>query len=239
MATVTCDALAACEPAEPEELALALPELPEPPDDAQPASANANTAANALLDGVLAGLGNRAIRPDRPGRARVVNPYPFPVAMPAAVPLLGWEYPDGCRQQDRPLALRDAESVLLLPTQTGPGPRGRLAEAVLSLNPGESRELRLEYAPAGREMAGHTPGMCADAITDQAGLEEFKSSAVDITRDVEEYFRYTKGHVLLDWFLLILFVFGFLLLARIVLQSISKEKEGCSGTSVPLIATTV
>ena len=132
---------------------------------------NANTAANALLDGVLAGLGNRAIRPDRPGRARVVNPYPFPVAMPAAVPLLGWEYPDGCRQQDRPLALRDAESGLLLPTQTGPGPRGRLAEAVLSLNPGESRELRLEYAPAGREMAGHTPGMCADAITDQAGLE--------------------------------------------------------------------
>ena len=60
----------------------------------------------------------------------------------------------------------------------------------------------------------------------QAGLEEFKSSAVDITRDVEEYFRYTKGHVLLDWFLLILFVFGFLFLARIVLQSISKEKEG-------------
>ncbi len=60
----------------------------------------------------------------------------------------------------------------------------------------------------------------------QAGLKEFESSAVEITRDVEEYFRYTKGHVLLDWFLLILFVFGFLFLARIVLQSISKEKEG-------------
>ena len=47
--TITCDALAACEPAEPEELALALPELPELPDDAQPASANANTAANTMV----------------------------------------------------------------------------------------------------------------------------------------------------------------------------------------------
>ena len=133
-------------------------------------AANANTAACALLDEVLSGLGNRAIRPERPGRARVINPYPFPVAMPAAVPLLGWEYPGGCQQADRPLALRDTASGALLPTQTGPGPRGRLAETVLTLAPGESRELQLEYAPANEEMPAHTAWMCADAMTDQAGI---------------------------------------------------------------------
>ena len=133
-------------------------------------AANAHTAAGALLDGVLAGLGNRTIRPERPGRARVLNPYPFPVTMPAAVPLLGWEYPGGCQQENRPLALRDTASGELLPTQTGPGPRGRLAEAVLTLAPGESRELQLEYAPADEGMPPHTASMCADAMTDQAGI---------------------------------------------------------------------
>ena len=133
---------------------------------------NANTAANTLLDGVLAGMGNRVIRPERPGIARVVNPYPFPVAMPAAVPLLGWEYPGGCQQMDWPLALRDTSSGALLPTQTGPGPRGRLAETVLTLAPGESRELQLEYAPANQEMPAHTAWMCADAMTDQAGISD-------------------------------------------------------------------
>ncbi len=131
---------------------------------------NANTAANALLDGVLVGMGNRTLRPERPGRARVMNPWPFPVTAPAAVPLLGWEYPEGKQQENRPLALRDAETGSLLPTQTGPGPRGRLAETVLTLAPGESRELRLEYAPEKEEMPPHTPWMCADAVTDQAGI---------------------------------------------------------------------
>ena len=131
---------------------------------------NADTAANALLDGVLSGLGNRVIRPERPGRVRVINPHPFPVSMPVSVPLLGWEYPDGCQQRKRPLALRDTASGTLLPTQTGPGPRGLLAETVLTLVPGESRELQLEYAPAEKEMPPHTAWMCADAITDQADL---------------------------------------------------------------------
>lgn len=133
-------------------------------------AANAHTAAGALLDGVLAGLGNRTIRPERPGRARVLNPYSFPVTMPAAVPLLGWEYPGGCQPENRPLALRDTVSGELLPTQTGPGPRGRLAETVLTLAPGESRELQLEYAPADESMPPHTASMCADAMTDQAGI---------------------------------------------------------------------
>ena len=133
---------------------------------------NANTAANTLLDGVLAGLGNRVIRPERPGRVRVVNPYPFTVTAPAAVPLLGWEYPEGRQQENCPLVLRDAATGSFLPTQTGPGPRGRLAEAVLTLAPGESRELQLEYAPAGQEMPPHTAWMCADAMTDQAGIPE-------------------------------------------------------------------
>ena len=131
---------------------------------------NADTAANALLDGVLAGWGNRVIRPERPGRARVINPYPFPVAMPVSVPLLGWEYPGGCRQENRPLALRDTASGMLLPTQSGPGPRGLLAETVLTLAPGENRELQLEYAPAEEAMPPHTAWMCADAMTDQAEI---------------------------------------------------------------------
>ena len=53
---------------------------------------------------------------------------------------------------------------------------------------------------------------------------EFPDNAIEITRDVEDFFKYSKLHVLGDWFLLILFVFGFLLLARMVLTSISKEK---------------
>ena len=131
---------------------------------------NANTASNALLDGVLAGLGSRVIRPERTGRVKVINPYPFPLTAPAAAPLLGWEYPEGRAQEDRPLILRNTKTDELLPTQTGRGPRGRLAETVLTLQPGESVELQLGYAPAGRNMAPHLPGMCADAMTDQAGI---------------------------------------------------------------------
>ena len=128
---------------------------------------NANNAANAMLDGVLAGMGNRVIRPERPGRVRVVNPYSFEVSMPAAAPLLGWEYPAGMAQKALPLALRDTGTGSLLTTQTCRGPRGLLAETVMTLAPGEARELQLEYAKPGKGMAPHTPGMCADAMTDQ------------------------------------------------------------------------
>ena len=128
----------------------------------------ANNAANGMLDGVMAGLGNRVIRPERPGRVKVINPYPFTVSMPAAAPLLGWEYPDGMAQKALPLVLRDIQTGSLLPTQTCRGPRGLLAETVMNLAPGESRELQLEYAQPEQGMAGHTPGMCADAMTDQA-----------------------------------------------------------------------
>lgn len=131
---------------------------------------NANNAANALLDGVLAGLGNRVIRPERPGRVRVLNPHPFTVTAPAAAPLLGWEYPEGISQDGRRLALRDAETGELLPTQAARGPRGKLAVAVMTLGPGESRELQLEYARPGQGMPPHTAWMCADAMTDQAGI---------------------------------------------------------------------
>lgn len=131
---------------------------------------NANNAANALLDGVKAELGEKMIYPERSGRVRVVNPYPFPVTAPAAAPLLGWEYPEGKAQNARPLALRDTETGELLPTQTRRGPRGRLAETVMALAPGEGRELQIGYAPAGEDMAPHTPGMCADAMTDQAEI---------------------------------------------------------------------
>ena len=131
---------------------------------------NANNAANGMLDGVLAGLGNRTIRPERPGRVRVVNPYPFPASLPAAAPMLGWEYPEGTAQKALPLALRDMETGKLLPTQTGRGPRGLLAEAVLDMTSGESRELKLEYAAPEQKTAPHIPGMCADAMTDQKGI---------------------------------------------------------------------
>ncbi len=127
---------------------------------------NANTEAGELLDGVLAGLGSRAIYPDRSLRFRVLNPYPFPMTAPVACPLLGWEYLQGCAQREDPLSLSDAGTEEILPTQTGPGPRGRLAETVLSLDPGESRELQLSYRKAGREMPPHTAWMCADAVKD-------------------------------------------------------------------------
>ncbi len=133
---------------------------------------NANIQANELLDGVLAALGNRTIRPDRPWRIRVMNPYPFSVRFPVATPLLGWECPEGRIQESRPLALKDVKTGEVLPTQTCRGPRGRLAEAVLELSPDESRELRLVYAPPNQEMPPHTPWMCADGVTDQAGIEE-------------------------------------------------------------------
>ena len=132
----------------------------------------AHNAAGEMLDGVLEALGSRAIRPDRPGKVRVLNPYPFPVRMPAAAPLLGWEWPEGRMQEDRPLALRDAETGEALPSQTGRGPRGRVAEAVLALSPGESRDLRIVYAEPNRDMPPHTPWMCADGMTDQEGLAD-------------------------------------------------------------------
>ncbi len=132
---------------------------------------NASAAAGELLDGVLEGLGGRAICPDRSLRFRVINPRPFPVKAPAAVPLLGWEYPLGCAQREDPLALSDARTGERLPTQTGPGPRGRLAETVLALGPGESRELLLSYKEAGKEMPAHTAWMCADGVRDLQEIE--------------------------------------------------------------------
>ena len=133
---------------------------------------NANSQANALLDGVLAALGNRTIRPDRPGRIRVMNPYPFSVRFPVAASLLGWETLEGQIQESRPLTLKDMETGSLLATQTRRGPRGRLAETVLALSPGECRELQIVYAPPDQKMPPHTPWMCADGITDQEGIEE-------------------------------------------------------------------
>ena len=135
---------------------------------------NANTAAGEMLDGVLEGLGNRAITPDRPLRFKVLNPYPFPVTAPVAAPLLGWEYPGGCAQRDWELSLSDALTGETLPTQTGPGSRGRLAETALTLGPGESREIQMSYREAGGEMPAHTAWMCADAVRD---LEEIPGLA--------------------------------------------------------------
>ena len=135
---------------------------------------NANSEAGAMLDGVLDGLGNRGLYPDRSLRFRVLNPYSFQMTAPVAVPLLGWEYPLGCAQKEIPLALSDADTGEILPTQTEPGPRGRLAETALTLNPGESRELKLSYREASREMPAHTAWMCADAVRD---LEEIDGLA--------------------------------------------------------------
>ena len=131
---------------------------------------NANTQANALLDGVTEVWGSRAIRPDRAHRVRIVNPYPFAVTAPVDAPLLGWESLDGRKQEERPLQLTDVKTGESLPTQTGRGPRGRLAEAVLHLKSGESRELQIAYAQPSRDMPPHTAWMCADAVTDQAGI---------------------------------------------------------------------
>ena len=133
---------------------------------------NAHTEAGAMLDGILAGLGSRAIYPDRSLRFRVLNPYPFPMTAPVAVPLLGWEYPMGCAQREDPLSLSDQGTGEKLPTQTGPGPRGRLAETALTLNPGESRDLQLSYREAGWEMPPHTAWMCADAVKDLAEIPD-------------------------------------------------------------------
>ncbi len=135
----------------------------------------ANNDALALLDGVLEGLGNRALYPDRPHRFRMPNPYPFRAVMPAAVPLLGWEYLDGCPYRGRPLALRSVKTGALLASQAAPGPRGRLVETVLALEPGEEEEVEICYAEKNTSMPPHTPGMCADAMTD---LKEAGSPAI-------------------------------------------------------------
>ena len=127
---------------------------------------NANNQANTLLDGVLEGLGSRAIRPDRSHRIRVLNPYSFPVSAPVSAALLGWESLEGRLQEARSLALKDLRTGEILTTQTGRGPRGRLAEAVLSLQPGESMDLQLEYAKPNQAMPPHRAWMGADAVFD-------------------------------------------------------------------------
>lgn len=132
----------------------------------------AHNAATEMLDGVLEKLGNRSIYPDRAHCYRVINPHPETLTLPVSVPLLGWEYIDGRQQEDRPLMLRDKGTGEPLPTRTLPGPRGRLAETVLTLEPGEQKELALEYAPLHRDMTPHTPCMCADAMTDQAAIPD-------------------------------------------------------------------
>ena len=169
---------------------------------------NACREASTLLEDVLAGMGHRVIRPDRPGTIRVTNPYPFPMTAPAAAPLLGWEYPEGRMQEARPLALRDPETGDILPTQTCRGPRGRLAETVLSLAPGESRELQITYMMPDRGMPPHTPWMCADAMTDQAGITglmtaeyietDFFVIRTDAKRGIASVTDRTTGREMLD-----------------------------------------
>ena len=131
---------------------------------------NAHNQANTLLDGVLEGLGSRAVYPDRRHLVRVLNPYPFPVTAPAAASLLGWEALGGRLQEARPLALKDQKTGELLPAQTGRGPRGRRVETVLSLAPGESRDLQIVYAKPNQAMPSHTVWMCADAVSDLEGI---------------------------------------------------------------------
>ncbi len=130
----------------------------------------AHNDAFSLLDGVLEGLGNRAPYPDRPHRFRVINPYPFRAAMPAAFPLLGWEYLDGCPYRGGALALRDVKTGALLPAQTFPGPRGLLVEGVFDLGAGETAEAEICHGEKDTSMPPHTPWMCADAVTDLAGI---------------------------------------------------------------------
>ena len=129
----------------------------------------ANNAAGALLDGVKEGLGSRAVRPDRPGRIRIMNPYPFPVTAPAAASLLWWEMLEGKAQDETPLILMDPLTNQPLPTQTGRGPRGRLAETVLTLAPGETRELRFACARPNQAVPPHTASTGADGVSDTAG----------------------------------------------------------------------
>ncbi len=127
---------------------------------------NANTAASTLLDGLLSHLGDRAPYPDRALCFRVLNPYPFPVTAPVEVPLLSWEYPFGRAQRGEELRLTDLRTGKPLPTQTLPGPRGRVARTAVTLKAGESADLRLGYKSPGQEMPAHTAWMCADAVRD-------------------------------------------------------------------------
>ncbi|MBR4333549.1 MAG: hypothetical protein IKP72_12790, partial [Clostridia bacterium] len=77
---------------------------------------------------------------------------------------------EGRLQESRPLALKDVRTGKLLPTQTGRGPRGQLAEAVLYLQPGESRDLQMAYDESNQAMPPHTAWMGADAVFDLDGI---------------------------------------------------------------------
>ena len=59
----------------------------------------------------------------------------------------------------------------------------------------------------------------------QQGMQDFENKAIEITHEVENFFKFTKPHMLGAWAMLILFVLGFLVLARIVLTSIGREKS--------------
>ena len=125
----------------------------------------AHNAASAWLDGALAEWGARSIAPDRSHRVRVINPWPFEMTAPAAALLQGWEYLDGCIPDGRALTLRDLRTGAWLPSQTGPGPRGRVTETVVTLGPGQSADLQLVYAPA---ETACPPMTCADGVDDLA-----------------------------------------------------------------------
>lgn len=47
----------------------------------------------------------------------------------------------------------------------------------------------------------------------------------EITREAEKFFDFTSGHMITSWLILIVYVIGFLALARLVLSKVGKEKS--------------
>ena len=55
--------------------------------------------------------------------------------------------------------------------------------------------------------------------------EVYGSMGQAFERPAEDFFKFTEGHMLLDWGILILFTAAFLVLAKVVLAKVGKEKS--------------
>jgi hypothetical protein len=79
---------------------------------------NANTLISENLDGILAKMGETAIRAGRPQRFKIVNPHPFRYKGAVKLYVEYWEYLDGVRFDDKArLILTDEATGEVIPCQ--------------------------------------------------------------------------------------------------------------------------
>lgn len=109
---------------------------------------NANTAVSKYLDMLLAERGEISIRQNKGQTYRIINPHSVAVKMPAYLFIENWEYVEGLRfGKEVSVQVIDVSTGEIIPSQVSQTARAFQVEILISMNPGERKDVRI--VPAG------------------------------------------------------------------------------------------